>query len=103
MSDNIFVKIAERFAVKKWRQTAMANKIDELKDLLRENNFYLKREEEKKINPWLVVLIVIGAIAVIAGIAYAVYYFLIPEDSEYFEDMDDFEDEISDDDLEGDE
>ncbi|MCR4961752.1 MAG: DUF4366 domain-containing protein [Lachnospiraceae bacterium] len=81
----------------------MSNKIDELKDLIRENNFYLKKKEEKTINPWLVVLIVIGAIAVVAGIAYAVYYFLIPEDSEDFEDLDDFEDEINDDDLEGDE
>ena len=39
------------------------------------------KKEEKKCNPLVIALAIIGAIAAIAGIAYAVYYFLIPEDS----------------------
>ncbi len=84
----------------------MLNKIDELKDLIKENNFLVKKEvkqaeEAKKVKPWVIALAIIGGIVAIAGIAYAVYYFLIPEDSEDFEDLDDFDDD-SDDDLEGD-
>ena len=42
--------------------------------------------------------------AAVAAIAYAVYYFLIPEDSEYFEDFDEDDDDFDElDDLEGDE
>jgi len=86
----------------------MANKLEELKELIMESDLYPKKEV-KKTNPLVIVLAVIGAISIVAGIAAAVYYFLIPEDSEDFEDfedfedMDDFEDELSEDDLEGDE
>lgn len=101
------VNIVAKVIIDKWRECIMANKLDELKEMIMESNFYPKKEE-KKVNPVVIVLAVIGIIAVIAGIAAAVYYFLIPEDSEDFEDfedfedMDDFEDEIADD-LEGDE
>lgn len=48
-----------------------------------------KVEPEKKTHPVVIVLAILGAVAVIAGIAYAVYRYLNPE---YFEDFD-FDDE----------
>ena len=56
-----------------------------LSDLLR------KREEEKSKHVVIWVLAIIGAVAAVAGIAYAVYCFLTPD---YLEDLDeDFDDE----------
>ena len=54
----------------------------------------LKKEEKKKTNILVWVLAIVGAIAAIAGIAYAVYRFLTPDYLEDFED--DFEDEADD-------
>lgn len=63
---------------------------------------HLKREEVKKVKKedvlvW--VLIVIGAVAAVAGIAYAVYRFFTPDYlEEYDEDFDeDFDDDFFDD------
>ena len=50
-----------------------------------------KEEDEKNKNTLLWVLAIIGAVAAIAGIAYAVYRFLTPSYPEEFED-DFFED-----------
>lgn len=51
-------------------------------------------EEKKKVNPFLIVLAVIGGIAAVAGIAYLVYRFLTPDDYDDFDDFDeDFEDD----------
>ena len=55
----------------------------------------LKKEEKKKTNILVWVLAIVGAIAAIAGIAYAVYRFLTPDYLEDFEE--DFEDEFDDD------
>ena len=51
-----------------------------------------QKDDEKKCNTVLWVLAIVGAVAAVAGIAYAVYRFLTPD---YLEDFDDdfFEDE----------
>lgn len=63
-------------------------KVDELIAALR------KKEEEKAQNTVLWVLAIIGAIAAVAGIAFAVYRFLTPEYLEDFEE--DFDDDFDD-------
>lgn len=50
----------------------------------------VKSEETKKDNPYVVALVIVGAIALIAAIAYAVYYFFVPDKLVDFED--DFDD-----------
>ena len=54
-------------------------------------------EEEKKKNPALIILAVVGCVAIVAGIAYAVYRFAGPKEFESFGDFDDdFDDEFED-------
>ena len=56
---------------------------------------HIKKEEEKKQNVLMWVLIAIGAVLAVAGIAYAVYRFCPPD---YLEDFDeDFDDDFDDD------
>ena len=56
---------------------------------------HLKKEEEKKQNVIMWILIIIGAVIAVAGIAYAVYRFFTPD---YLEDFDeDFDDDFDDD------
>lgn len=81
---------------KKAQRFELEEKIDDLKDMLSDRGLFPQKKEEKKTHPVVIVLAVIGVIAAVAAIAYAVFYFLIPEDSEYFEDFDD--DEYFDDD-----
>lgn len=73
----------------------MKNFIEELK---------LKKllKEEKKCNPIVVALVVIGIIVLVAAVAYAIYRFFAPDYLEDFED-DEFEDEFEDDFFEDDE
>ena len=97
---DVFKKLIKTFK-KRIEEINMNNKIEEFKEMLSDYSFYPKKEEPKKTNPLVIILAVIGAIATVAAIAYAVFYFFIPEDSEYFEDFD--EDEYEEDDLEGDE
>lgn len=54
--------------------------------------------EDRKPNPLLIALAVVGAIAAVALIAYGVYRFLTPD---YFDDYDD-DDDFDDDDFEDD-
>ena len=63
------------------------NKIDEVLELLKQR----ERESEKPKNVILWVLAIVGAVAAVAGIAYAVYRFVTPEDFE-----DDFDDDFDD-------
>ena len=69
---------------------------DDVVEFLQEKNLLgrtcclKKKEEEKKSNVWVWVLAIVGGIAVIAGIAYAVYRYLTPD---Y---MDDFDDDFDD-------
>lgn len=72
------------------------NKLDEVLDNTRVSAFLgKKKEEEKKKNTILWVFAIIGAIAAVAGIAYAVYRYLTPDYLEEFED--DFDDDFDDD------
>ena len=78
----------------------MNNKLDNLKELLattKLNELLHKREDpiEKKKHTVIFILATVGAIAAIAGIAYAVYKFVTPNYLEDFED--DFDDEFEDD------
>ena len=60
-----------------------------------------KKEDEKEKNTVLWVLAIIGAVAAVAGIAFAVYRFFAPDYLEDFEDDfddDDFVDDFFDDD-----
>ncbi len=61
------------------------NKLDELKDLITA----LQKKKKKKKNFWF--LAVLGAVAAVAGIAYAVYRYFTPD---Y---LDDFDDDLDDD------
>ena len=71
-------------------------RVEELMNSSRINELLHKREEdEKKKNCILWVLAIIGAVAAVAGIAYAVYRFFTPDYLEDFED--DFDDDFDDD------
>lgn len=75
------------------------NKLENLIDMARLNELLGKKEEKKKEYHTLVwVLAVIGAIAAVAAISYAVYRHLNPRYLDDFED--DFEDEFEDEESE---
>ena len=67
------------------------NKIDELVDLMRKKE---KKDADKPKNILLWILAIIGAVAAVAGRAYAVYLYFTPDYLEDFED--DFEDDFDD-------
>lgn len=67
------------------------NRMEEIVNSTKLNEFlHRKEEEDKKKNCILWVLAIIGAVAAVAGIAYAVYRFFTPD---Y---LDDFEDDFDD-------
>ena len=77
------------------------NRMEEIVNSTKLNEFlHRKEEEDKKKNCILWVLAIIGAVAAVAGIAYAVYRFFTPDYLDDFEDdFDDLdEDDFSDDD-----
>ncbi len=71
-------------------------RLDEIMEAIKTNEI-LKRKDDRK-NNWIFwALAIIGAVVVIAGIAYAVYRYLTPD---YLEDFDDdFDDDFEDEDL----
>lgn len=71
---------------------------DDVVEFLQEKNL-LKKEEEKKSDTWVWILAIVGGIAVIAGIVYAIYRYLTPDYMDEFDDDfdDDFEDDFFDD------
>ena len=77
------------------------NKLENLMDIARLNELLRRKEEEgKKCNTIVWVLAVIGVIAAVAGIAYAVYRYFTPD---YLEDFDDeFEDDFEDEEMDED-
>ena len=77
-----------KFLCKRGRCSIM-NRIEDLVAALQ------KREEEKNKNTVLWILAIVGAVSVVAGIAYAVYRFFTPDYLEDFED--DFDDDFDDD------
>ena len=73
-------------------------KLSDLLEMAKVSDIITKKEKEDNKIVW--VLAIIGAIAAVAGIAYAVYCFLTPDYLEDFEDDfdDDFDDYFSEDD-----
>ena len=71
-------------------------RLDEIMEAIKTNEI-LKRKDDRK-NSWIFwARAIIGAVVVIAGIAYAVYRYLTPD---YLEDFDDdFDDDFEDEDL----
>lgn len=81
----------------------LSSKMEELVNASRLNSLLTKREEdEKKKNTVIWILAVIGAIAAVAGIAFAVYKFFTPDYLEDFEEDfdDDFDYDFDDDEKE---
>lgn len=75
-------------------------KMDELLEVLKTRELR-KKEEDKKKNCLVWILAILGAVAVIAGIAYAVYRYMTPD---YLDDFDDdFDDDFEDEDEESEE
>ena len=76
------------------------NKIEEMIAETKLSEILNKNEAEKQKNTVIWVLAIIGAIAAVAGIAYAVYRFFTPDYLEDFEDDfdDDFDDYFNEDD-----
>lgn len=73
-------------------------KLEDLIAMIKANDLLKKREEEneeKKSHTVLWIFAVIGAIAAIAGIAYAIYLYFTPDYLEDFED--DYDDDYDDD------
>ena len=78
----------------------MNSKIEDLLNAAKVNEFIHKKElEEKNKNTIMITLAVIGAIAAVAGIAYAVYKYFTPDYLEDFDD-DDYSDSFDDDFIE---
>lgn len=71
------------------------NKLDDILESAGVNEILGRKKEEKKCNKLLWVFAIIGAIAAVAAIAYAVYRYLTPDYLEDFED--DFDDDFDDD------
>ena len=72
------------------------NRMEEIVNSTKLNEFlHRKEDEDKKKNCILWVLAIIGAVAAVAGIAYAVYRFFTPDYLDDFED--DFDDDFDDD------
>lgn len=75
--------------------------MNNLKDII--DDFKIRKivKEEKKCNPIVIALVVIGVIVLIAAAVYAIYRFFAPDYLEDFED-DEFEDEFDEDFFEDD-
>lgn len=74
----------------------MSNKVEEFLNAAKLNELIHKKElEEKNKNTLIIILAVIGAIAAVAGIAYAVYKHLTPDYIDDFDSdgLDDFDDD----------
>lgn len=71
------------------------NKLEDMIAASKLNELLHKKDDEKARNTLLWVLAIVGAVAAIAGIAYAVYKFFTPDYLEDFEE--DFEDDFDDD------
>lgn len=87
----------------------MNNKFDKLGELLatsKLSDLIHKKEDpiEEKKHTVIFILAIVGAIAAIAGIAYAVYKYMTPDYLEDFDDDfdDEFEDDFEDDAIDGD-
>lgn len=78
----------------------MDKKLEELLSTAKLNEILHRRQpEEKKSNPIVWALAIVGAVAAVAAIAYAVYYFFVPDYLDDFDDdfYDDYDDDFFDD------
>mgnify|MGYP003499734477 FL=1 len=77
-------------------EVIVSNKLEEILSAAKINELlHRKEKEEDKKSSLLWILAIVGAVAAIAGIAFAVYKFLTPD---YLEDFDeDFDDDFDDD------
>ena len=97
-----------RSKIKEFDAGELKGKIADIVAGAKVGHMFRKQEEpviieettEKKKNPILVILCIIGCIAAVAAISYAVYHFLIKKpdyledfDDDDFDDFDDFDDE----------
>ncbi len=71
------------------------NKLEDMITASKLNELLHKKDDEKAKNTLLWVLAIVGAVAAIAGIAYAVYKFFTPDYLEDFEE--DFEEDFDED------
>lgn len=71
------------------------SKVEELIAETKLNELLRKKEDDKQKNTVLWVLAIVGAVAAVAGIAYAVYRFFTPDYLEDFEE--DFDDDFDND------
>lgn len=76
-------------------------KMNNLRDLVDELRIKKLVKEEKKCNPIVVALVILGVIVLVAAAVYGIYRFFKPDYLEDFED-DEFEDEFEDDFFEDD-
>lgn len=72
------------------------SKFENLLETAKLNELLNKKEEKKEGHVVLWILAIVGAVAMVAAIAYAVYCYLTPD---YFEDLDDDMDDDFDDDF----
>lgn len=77
------------------------SKVEELMDFVKTHDikelkdYWNRKEEDKRNNTILWIFAVIGVVAAVAGIAYAVYRYMAPDYLEDFDDdFDDFEDDF---------
>lgn len=76
------------------------DKLVNVKDILKLGELMSNKDRDKKTNVLVWVLAIIGAVAAVAGIAYAVYRYLTPD---YLVDFDeDFDDDPEDDEIDDD-
>jgi len=75
----------------------MDKKIEELLSAAKIGEFLhtnKQPEPKKENNPYIVALVMVGAVALVAAVAYAVYYFFVPDRVVDFDD--DFDEEYED-------
>lgn len=72
----------------------MDKKFEDFLNATKLNDLIHGRSVEKKENPYTVILVILGAVALIAAIAYAVYYFFAPNRISELDDL--FEEEYDD-------
>ncbi len=69
-----------------------------MRDFIEECKLNKLIQKEKKVNPIIIVLAVVGVIVLVAAIAYAVYRFFTPDDMDDFEFEDEFDEDFFEDD-----
>lgn len=78
----------------------MDKKFEEFMNATKLGELIHGKTNEKKESPYTVILVILGAIALIAAIAYAVYYFFVPDRIVDFDDeFEEYDDGLFDDEF----